>query len=107
MKKIINKKGEVFYEFIGKIEVVWFFGVWNGWDVEKIINVKNDGDKIGELCIGFDENDKLDKQNSILIFFFYLFQENYLFIEQYMVINYKKFNFNCFYFLRYLQDVLL
>ena len=32
-----------------------------GWDAEKTINVKNDGDKIGELRIGFDENDKSDK----------------------------------------------
>ena len=61
MKKITNKKGEVSYEFTGKTEAARLLGAWNGWDAEKTINVKNDGDKIGELRIGFDENDKSDK----------------------------------------------
>lgn len=61
MKKITNKKGEVSYELIGKTEAARLLGAWNGWDADKTINVKNDGNKIGELRIGFDENEESEK----------------------------------------------
>lgn len=61
MRKITNKKGEVSYEFTGKTEAARLLGAWNGWDADKTINVKNDGSKIGELRIGFDENDKSEE----------------------------------------------
>lgn len=61
MKKITNKKGEVSYEFTGKTEAARLLGAWNGWDADKTINFKNDGNRIGELRIGFDENEESEK----------------------------------------------
>lgn len=61
MKKITNKKGEVSYEFTGKTEAARLLGAWNGWDADKTINLKNDGTRIGELRIGFDENEESEK----------------------------------------------
>lgn len=58
LKKISNKKGEVVYEFNGKTEAARLLGSWNGWDAPKTVNLNNDGCKVGELRIGFDENKK-------------------------------------------------
>lgn len=62
LKKIQNDRGKVTYEFNGKTEAARLLGVWNGWEAAKNINIKSgDGDKISELRIGFDENDKSDE----------------------------------------------
>lgn len=56
LKKMQNKRGEVTYEFNGKTEAARLLGAWNGWEPPKVVDVKTDGDKIGELRIGFDED---------------------------------------------------
>ena len=57
LKKIQNKRGEVTYEFNGKTEAARILGAWNGWEADKNVNIKSgEGNKIGELRIGFDEN---------------------------------------------------
>lgn len=57
LKKIQNDRGKVTYEFNGKTEAARLLGTWNGWDADKNVNIKGgDGNKIGELRIGFDEN---------------------------------------------------
>lgn len=62
LKKIQNKKGEVTYEFNGKTEAARILGAWNGWEADKNVNIKGgDGNKVSELRIGFDENDKSDE----------------------------------------------
>ena len=61
LKKIKNSKGVVEYEFNGKVEAARLLGSWNGWDAPKEVNVKNTGNVMGELRIGFDddEDDKM------------------------------------------------
>lgn len=62
LKKIQNKRGEVTYEFNGKTEAARLLGAWNGWEADKNVNIKGgEGNKISELRIGFDENDKSDE----------------------------------------------
>lgn len=62
LKKIQNKRGEVTYEFNGKTEAARILGAWNGWEADKNVNIKGgDGNKVSELRIGFDENDKSDE----------------------------------------------
>ena len=62
LKKIQNKRGEVTYEFNGKTEAARILGAWNGWEADKNVNIKGgDGNKVGELRIGFDEKDKSDE----------------------------------------------
>lgn len=56
LKKMQNKRGEVTYEFNGKTEAARLLGAWNGWEPPKVVDVKTDGGKIGELRIGFDED---------------------------------------------------
>ena len=59
LKKIQNKKGEVTYEFNGKTEAARILGAWNGWEADKNVNLNSgDGKKIGELRIGFGDEDK-------------------------------------------------
>ncbi len=59
LKKIQNKKGEVTYEFNGKTEAARLIGAWNGWEADKNVNLNSgDGKKIGELRIGFGDEDK-------------------------------------------------
>lgn len=59
LKKIQNKRGEVTYEFNGKTEAARLIGSWNGWEADKNVNIKgDDGKKIGELRIGFDDNEE-------------------------------------------------
>lgn len=57
LKKIQNKRGEVTYEFNGKTEAARLLGAWNGWDAPKQIDVNSGGKKIGELRIGFDDDE--------------------------------------------------
>ena len=62
LMKIQNKRGEVTYEFNGKTEAARILGAWNGWEADKNVNIKGgDGNKVSELRIGFDENDKSDE----------------------------------------------
>ena len=59
LKKIQNKRGEVTYEYHGKTEAARLLGAWNGWEADKNVNLNNgDGKKIGEIRIGFDDEDK-------------------------------------------------
>lgn len=58
LKKIQNKRGEVTYEYHGKTEAARLLGAWNGWDAPKQIDVKSGGNSIGELKIGFDEEEE-------------------------------------------------
>ncbi|MDD3038831.1 terminase small subunit [Bacteroides sp.] len=59
LKKMQNKKGEVTYEFNGKTDAARLLGAWNGWEADKNVNLNSgDGKKIGELRIGFGEEDK-------------------------------------------------
>ena len=58
LKKIQNKRGEVVYEFNGKTEAARLLGAWNGWEADKNVNIKGgDGNKVGELRIGFEDNE--------------------------------------------------
>lgn len=59
LKKIQNKRGEVTYEFNGKTEAARLLGAWNGWEADKNVNLNGgDGKKIGELRIGFGDEEK-------------------------------------------------
>ena len=59
LKKVQNKRGEVTYEFNGKTEAARLLGAWNGWEADKNVNLNGgDGEKIGELRIGFGDEDK-------------------------------------------------
>lgn len=59
LKKIQNKRGEVTYEFNGKTEAARLIGAWNGWEADKNVTVNSgDGNKIGELRIGFGDEEK-------------------------------------------------
>lgn len=59
LKKMQNKKGEVTYEFNGKTEAARLLGAWNGWEADKNVNLNSsDGKKIGELRIGFGDEEK-------------------------------------------------
>ena len=57
LKKIKNDKGVVEYEFSGKVEAARLLGSWNGWDAPKDLNINSTGGIVGELRIGFDDND--------------------------------------------------
>ena len=57
LKKIKNSKGVVEYEFNGKVEAARLLGAWNGWDAPKEVNVNNTGNMMGEIRIGFGEDD--------------------------------------------------
>ena len=58
LKKIQNNRGVVNYEFNGKTEAARILGAWNGWEADKNVNIKGgDGNKIGELRIGFEDNE--------------------------------------------------
>ena len=56
LKKIKNAKGFVEYEMHGKVEAARLLGSWNGWDAPKEVNVKNSGNMMGEIRIGFDDD---------------------------------------------------
>lgn len=58
IKKISNNKGVVTYEFNGKTEAARLLGAWNGWNAPKEVNVKSDSNVVGELRIGFDDDDE-------------------------------------------------
>lgn len=57
LKKIKNNKGVVEYEFNGKVEAARLLGSWNGWDAPKEVNLNNTGNVMGELRIGFGDED--------------------------------------------------
>lgn len=57
LKKIKNDKGVVEYEFSGKVEAARLLGSWNGWDAPKDLNIKSTGSMLGELRIGFDDDE--------------------------------------------------
>lgn len=57
LKKIKNNRGVVEYEFNGKVEAARLLGSWNGWDAPKEVNVSSTGNIMGELRIGFGDND--------------------------------------------------
>ncbi len=57
LKKIKNNKGLVEYELHGKVEAARLLGSWNGWSAPKEVNVKNTGNLLGELRIGFDSEE--------------------------------------------------
>lgn len=56
LKKIKNNRGVVEYEMNGKVEAARLLGSWNGWDAPKEVNVKNTGNMMGEIRIGFEED---------------------------------------------------
>lgn len=56
LKKIKNSKGVVEYELNGKVEAARLLGLWNGWDAPKEVNVNNTGNMMGEIRIGFGDN---------------------------------------------------
>ena len=59
LKKVQNKRGEVIYEYHGKTEAARLLGAWNGWEADKNVTLNGgEGKKIGELRIGFDDEDK-------------------------------------------------
>lgn len=57
LKKIKNNRGVVEYELNGRVEAARLLGSWNGWDAPKEVNVKNTGSVMGELRIGFDDEE--------------------------------------------------
>lgn len=57
IKEISNKKGEVKYVFNGKVEAARVLGAWNGWDAPQNIDLTSGGKKIGELRIGYDNEE--------------------------------------------------
>lgn len=56
LKKIKNNRGIVEYELNGRIEAARLLGSWNGWDAPKEVNVKNTGSMMGEIRIGFGDD---------------------------------------------------
>lgn len=56
LKKIKNSKGVVEYELNGRVEAARLLGSWNGWDAPKEVNVKNTGNMLGEIRIGFGDD---------------------------------------------------
>ena len=62
LKKIQNNRGVVNYEFNGKTEAARILGAWNGWEADKNVNIKGgDGNKVGELRIGFEDNENSEE----------------------------------------------
>lgn len=61
LKKIQNVKGKVSYEFNGKTEAARLLGAWNGWDAPTKIDLTNGKGKMGELRIGFDDDNESEK----------------------------------------------
>lgn len=61
LKKIQNKRGEVTYEYHGKTEAARLLGAWNGWDAPKQVDIKSGSNPIGELRIGFDDEEESEK----------------------------------------------
>ena len=61
LKKIQNKRGEVTYEYHGKTEAARLLGSWNGWDAPKQVDLKSSSNAIGELRIGFDDEEESEK----------------------------------------------
>ena len=52
----------VYYEFNGKTEAARILGAWNGWEADKNVNIKGgDGNKVGELRIGFEDNENSEE----------------------------------------------
>ena len=58
LKKIKNNRGVVEYEFNGKVEAARLLGSWNGWDAPTQLNVKSNSNVLGELRIGFDDDEE-------------------------------------------------
>lgn len=58
LKKIQNKRGEVTYEFNGKTEAARLLGAWNGWNAPQQVDMTSCGKKIGELRIGYDDDEE-------------------------------------------------
>lgn len=56
LKKIKNNRGIVEYELNGRVEAARLLGSWNGWDAPKEVNVNNTGNMMGEIRIGFDDD---------------------------------------------------
>ena len=56
LKKIKNNRGIVEYELNGRVEAARLLGSWNGWDAPKEVNVSNTGNVMGEIRIGFDDD---------------------------------------------------
>lgn len=56
LKKIKNNRGFVEYELNGRVEAARLLGSWNGWDAPKEVNVSNTGNVMGEIRIGFDDD---------------------------------------------------
>lgn len=46
------------YELNGKTEAARLLGAWNGWEADKHIDVTSDGKGIGEMRIGFGEDEE-------------------------------------------------
>lgn len=57
LKSIKNNRGIISYEFNGKTEAARLLASWNGWDAPKEVNLKTDGNVVGELRIGFDDRE--------------------------------------------------
>lgn len=45
------------YEFNGKTEAARLLGAWNGWEADKHIDVTSDGKGIGEMRIGYTDEE--------------------------------------------------
>lgn len=57
VKAIRGKGDNVSYELHGKIEAARLLGSWNGWDAPQQIDVRQGNVVMGELRIGFDDDD--------------------------------------------------
>ena len=84
LKKIQNNRGVVNYEFNGKTEAARILGAWNGWEADKNVNIKGgDGNKVGELRIGFEDNENSEEQNNLNCKIRYSSYGETLLLEQY------------------------
>lgn len=60
LKKIKNNRGIVEYEFNGRVEAARLLGSWNGWNAPKEVNVNNGNGLLGEIRIGFGDEERGD-----------------------------------------------
>lgn len=58
IRHLRNNRGVVDYDFHSKIEAARLLGSWNGWDAPKEVNVNNSGNMMGEIRIGFGDDEE-------------------------------------------------
>ena len=62
LKKISNKRGELTYEFNGKVEAARLLATMNGWEQPKEVKLSGGGVPVrSEIRIGFDEEEDVQK----------------------------------------------